>query len=181
MHSNSYFNYFYDLLSDLKKRFSIDVPLSHKISDKKELENVFKIIRNETYDYDSRLLEHKTFQFIVNFCNKYELDKRILSDDEILELLKQLKTENNSTNYNFTIFEFSVLFETYYICISNYEHRNFIQNIRKMIILSDFCCYETYGTFDLENFGLFISWNRIKDHLNDAFDNLLFYNNELIY
>jgi hypothetical protein len=46
MHSNSYFNYFYDLLSDFKKRFSIDVPLSHKISDKKELENVFKIIRN---------------------------------------------------------------------------------------------------------------------------------------
>ena len=155
MYSNSYLNYFYDLLSDLKKRFSIDVPLNHKISDKKELENVFEIIRNETYNYDSRLLEHKTFQFIVNFCNKYELDERVLPDDEILELLKQLKTEDRSINCNFTI--------------------------RKMIILSDFNCYETYGTFDLENFGLFVSWNRIKDHLNDAFDNRLFYNNELIY
>lgn len=40
---------------------------------------------------------------------------------------------------------------------------------------------KSYSALELEKIGLFISGDRIKDNLNYAFTNSLFYNNEYVY
>lgn len=94
-----------------------------------------------------------------------------MSDDEIKRILE---------NENFDVFQYSILFEVYYVCISNYEHKNFIQNLRTIVKLK-INHIKSYSALELEKIGLFISWDRIKDNLNYAFTNSLFYNNEYVY
>ena len=135
---------------------------------KKEFDGFYS---NYESQFDSRLIEHQVFQFIVGFCRNYNLDDEVLSDDEIKRILE---------NENFDIFQYSILFEVYYICISNYEHKNFIQNLRTIVELK-INKIKSYSALELEKIGLFISWDRIKDNLNYAFTNNLFYNNEYVY
>lgn len=135
---------------------------------KKEFDGFYS---NYESKFDSRLIEHQVFQFIVGFCRNYNLDDEVLSDDEIKRILE---------NENFDIFQYSILFEVYYICISNYEHKNFIQNLRTIVELK-INKIKSYSALELEKIGLFISWDRIKDNLNYAFTNSLFYNNEYVY
>ena len=135
---------------------------------KKEFDGFYS---NYESQFDSRLIEHQVFQIIVGFCRNYNIDDKVLSDDEIKRILE---------DENFDIFQYSILFEVYYVCISNYEHKNFIKNLRTIVKLK-INHIKSYSALELEKIGLFISWDRIKDNLNYAFTNSLFYNNEYVY
>lgn len=130
---------------------------------------IFIKIREIEEQFDFRQIEHESFQFIVSFCRKYNLNDKIFTDNELLYIVRE---------ENFDIFHWSLLDSVAYICLSNYDCQNFINNLIRIRELTQFALY-SYE--DLEAFGLIVTRNRIKDRLNDAFENKLFYNNEKVF
>ena len=171
---------YYRFINSINNRIDdFHINIYEKPQEPKDLDKFYDLVKKEfdgfysNYEsqFNSRLIEHQVFQFIVGFCRNYNLDDKVLSDDEIRRILE---------NENFDIFQYSILFEVYYICISNYEHKNLIQNLRTIIKLK-INRIKSYSALELEKIGLLISWDRIKDNLNYAFTNSLFYNDEYVY
>ena len=126
------------------------------------IKEIKKLIKTD--DFDIRAIENQLFGFLVSFCNKYQLNDSLKSKEEIASIVEQ--------EY-FDMFHYSVLRETYFICISNYKQQTFILNLKQILEYYDWA--EGYSIWQMEDYCLTISWQRIKDNLDYAFAGFLFY------